>query len=135
MITNAGSHRLPLSVFRTGGIALILTLGACISAPCGSDDLTTRTSPTERTIVVGESFVAHATILGCGGKKQLRDEITWSALDTTVIQVEEKTGKITGLAPGHTVVEWKGSTWDIGWRIPVEVSPSAVGSGVSSPSP
>ena len=83
----------------------LITMGVSALSACGCPaDLRQDLSPTERTLVVGESFTPTTRFLGCLGTEPLDDEITWSASDTTVVRVDAQSGRTTGVAPGTAQV-------------------------------
>jgi hypothetical protein len=112
------------STFRAcsaGALLLSLAAGGCSDFVVGCpDDLQFRTTPTTRTIRVGEAFTASAEARGCGGTKRLDDVWTWRAADSVVVRVDSLAGRITGRAPGMTFVTPTGRRYGSG--VPVAVT-------------
>lgn len=83
--------------------AVVMTLASLTACGCDAD-LGISINPTSRTLQVGESFTPSARFLGCGGTEPLSDEITWTAQDTTIVQVDRNSGRTLALRPGQTAV-------------------------------
>ncbi len=75
-----------------------------------SDDLGMKLTPSERTILVGESFTPSVTLSTCGGQRRITDSFTWAAEDLAVVSVDPRTGRTTGKTPGQTLI------WPTGQR-------------------
>ncbi len=94
------------------GLAAVTSAASCsIVAPCGTDDLSMRISPTTATLAVGQRTTAAAEFRGCRGERRLSDVITWSAADSTVATVHPTSGVITGRAAGVTTVVPRGARY------------------------
>ena len=107
--------------------ACVALLAACdpasIFGGC-SDDLLTRVDPRNRTLRVGESYVAGASAWGCRGTKRLSDEWRYFVIDTTIARVDSLTGRVTGRAVGATDVGARGARYgDAPNRSRVTVTP------------
>ena len=87
------------------GLAILVgTVSCSVVAPCGTDDLSMRVSPTTAALAVGQRVTATAEFRGCRGERRLADVITWSVTDSTVATVHPTSGVITGRAAGVTAV-------------------------------
>lgn len=90
----------------------VAALALLFTAACGCDaDLRSRFEPESRTLKVGESFAAKVRLLGCGGTEPLSDVITWSAQDTSIVQVDAVSGLTRALRPGTTLVSATGQRY------------------------
>ena len=93
-------------------------LGGC------TDDLLSRVDPRNRTLRVGESYVATASAWGCGGTKRLADEWEFFVADTTIARVDSRTGRVTARSVGATDVGARGAYYgDAPNRSHVTVTP------------
>ena len=94
------------------GLSALASIAGCsVLAPCGTDDLSMRVSPTTPVLTVGQSVAATAEFLGCRGTRTLSDTITWSVADSMVATVHPATGVITGRAPGATTILPRGAKY------------------------
>ena len=99
---------------RSTWAALALALAAGAAAGCEQIrlpgeactlELRVDLRPPEQTIAVGQAFTATVELSSCGGRERLTDRFTWQARDPAVVDVDAATGRITGRAPGETLVE------------------------------
>lgn len=67
--------------------------------------------PPEQTITVGQTFTATVELSSCGGQERLSDSFAWQAQDPAIVEVEAAAGRITGKAPGETLVEVSGGKY------------------------
>jgi hypothetical protein len=104
---------------------------ACLIAACDTagilgvctDDLLSRVEPRNRTLRVGESYVATASAWGCSGTKRLADEWAFFVADTTIARVDSRTGRVTGRSVGAIDVGARGARYgDAGNRSHVTVT-------------
>jgi hypothetical protein len=125
------SRRRPLSV------ALALALAASTAAGCDlvgpgrvcTQELRVDLRPPEQTITVGQVFTATVELSSCGGRERLSDSFTWQAHDPAIVEVDAAAGRITGKAPGETLVEVSGRKY--GRVGAVRVTVTAVGLAVA----
>ena len=95
---------------------LALCLAASLAAGCDlaspgsvcTRELRVDLRPVEQTITVGQTFTATVELSSCGGRERLTDSFTWQAQDPTIVEVDAAAGRITGKAPGVTLVEVSG---------------------------
>jgi len=87
-----------------GGVALLVTLCGC---ECGEGTLT-RLGETERTIAVGQSFIATyetgGSYCNAGSFAPAADVTHWVTRDTATIALDSLTGQITGRRIGDAHV-------------------------------
>ena len=85
------------------GVALLLAVSGC--GDCAGVQLS-RLGVTERTIAVGESFVATYEEGGsCSGSfEPVPDRVRWSTAETTIVDVDSLTGRVTGKHVGDALV-------------------------------
>ena len=89
--THAASEWNRVQIFMQKLRTFLVTVSVGALSACGCPaELRQDLSPTERTLVVGESFTPRTRFLGCLGTEPLDDEITWSASDTTVVRVDAR---------------------------------------------
>lgn len=69
-----------------------------------TSELSWRLTPATQTLRIGESFKPEMVLLSCGGKEQLKDTITWSTEDARILAVDSRSGRVSALAAGATVV-------------------------------
>ena len=112
----------PLGII--GAISLLASgetvgiLGGC------TDDLLSRVDPRNRTLRVGESYVASASAWSCGGTKRLSDEWEFFVADTAIARVDARTGRVTARSVGATDVGARGARYgDAPVRSHVTVTP------------
>ena len=79
-------------------------------------------TPTERTLIIGESFTPSIKLSTCGGRLQVEDTFRWRANDTTVVRVDSVSGMTTGKRAGTTFVLVKGTRHGNLGIIPVTVN-------------
>jgi hypothetical protein len=95
-------------------VAAALLSGGCassrISATCPAD-VHYVFAPADTTIRADERFVAHATVLGCGGAEDLHQAITWHSDDSTIATIDVNTGVVTGVGTGQTNLWAKGTDY------------------------
>ena len=116
---------------RSGAAVLLLgavvVLGACdaISPAVCTADLQSVVSPTSAVLSVGDSATATAEAFGCGGTQRLEEDMRWSSRDSTVADVDPKTGMVRARSVGQTEIIGEDlGPYGIGpVRIPVEVTP------------
>jgi hypothetical protein len=70
-----------------------------------TDELSIETQPQDTTIVVGQQFTVDVDVTTCGGSERVPVDLRWSADDPAVVQVDERTGRVVGLAAGDALVE------------------------------
>jgi hypothetical protein len=124
-------------------LPLLLLLAAALGtiAACDSDrmvactaDLSWKTSPSSKTIHVGESFVVRGELLGCGGAHRLPSDVRWTSADTTLLRVEYlgfKWGdpvsrtRVTGVRAGTGFATGRNATTnrDLPFRVDVTILP------------
>ena len=85
------------------GLALLVSVSGC--GDCAGVKLS-RLGVTERTIAVGQSFVATYEEGGsCSGSfEPVPDRVQWSTRETTVVGVDSLTGRVTGKGVGDALV-------------------------------
>ena len=107
-------------------LAAVLGTGCDVLGPsvCPAD-LRWSVSPREADLTVGESVIARAEALGCGGTERLEEEMRWTSTDPTVATVNEVTGRITARGAGNArVIGEDLGPYRIGpVEVPVTVSP------------
>jgi len=96
--------RLRYYAWRAGAVLLAAASGCREFTAACPDDLRFRTTPSTRTLRVGEAFTASAEAFGCAGTRRLDEVWTWRAADAAVVRVDSLTGRITGVAAGRTLV-------------------------------
>jgi len=122
-----------LSQCRSTWVALALALATGTVASCDplspgqvcTRELRVDLRPPEQTITVGETFTATVELSSCGGRERLSDSFTWQAQDPAIAEVDAAAGRITGKAPGETLVEVSGRKY--GRVGAVRVTVTAVG--------
>jgi hypothetical protein len=84
-------------------VALLLSMPGC--GDCAGVELS-RLGVTERTIAVGQSFVATYEEGGsCNGSfEPVPGRVQWSTAETTVVDVDSLTGRVTGKRVGDALV-------------------------------
>jgi Bacterial Ig-like domain (group 2) len=105
-----------LSQCRSTGVTLALALAASTAASCDllspgrvcTLELRVDLRPPEQTITVGQTFTATVELSSCGGRERLSDSFAWQAQDPAIVEVDAAAGRITGKAPGETLVEVSG---------------------------
>ena len=100
-------------LLRSSALALPLVLAACseTSPTACTSELRVSLAPVDTAIVVGQSFTASVALSSCGGRQHLSDSVVWRADDTLVVVVNSTVGRVTGRAPGQTLVEATGHTY------------------------
>ena len=90
-----------LSAF--AGVALLLSVSGC--GDCAGVELF-RLGMTERTIAVGQSFFATYEEGGsCSDSfEPVPDRVHWSTAETTIVDVDSLTGRVTGRHVGDALV-------------------------------
>ena len=68
-------------------------------------------TPAETTLVVGQAFTPSVELASCGGTQRLTDVYVWKVEDQGVASVNSATGRVTGRAPGETVVVATGARY------------------------
>jgi outer membrane biogenesis lipoprotein LolB len=114
-------------------VALALALAAGTAAGCDlvrpgrvcTRELRVDLRPPEQTITVGQTFTATVELSSCGGQERLSDSFTWQAQDPAIVEIDAAAGRITGKAPGETLVEVSGRKY--GRVGAVRVTVTAVG--------
>ncbi len=99
------------------GILFLLLLSGCgiIGPEVCTDELSWRVTPTQATLMVGESTTVAAAGLTCGGKKSVEVDMRWSSDNPAIATVHETSGRITAITPGTTEIRGH----DVGpYRIP-----------------
>lgn len=76
--------------------------------PACTRELRVDLRPPEQTITVGQTFSATVELASCGGRERLSDSFTWQARNPAIVEVDAAAGRITGKAPGATLVEVSG---------------------------
>ena len=90
--------------------------------------------PPEQTITVGQTFTATVDLSSCGGRERLSDSFAWEAQEPAIVEVDAATGRITGKAPGETMVEVSGRKYGRVGAVRVTVTAPAF-SGRVKPTP
>ena len=83
-------------------IAPLLAAG-CAPAPAPVEctlEFSVQVTPDEQTIRVGESFVARAEAVTCGGRHRAPHAVGWRTMERQIVSIDQESGRITGLAPG-----------------------------------
>ncbi len=93
-------------------LALAFAVGTAAScdvvSPVCTRELQVDLRPVEQTITVGQTFTPSVELSSCGGKERVTDSFTLQAQDPAIVEVDDATGRITGKAPGETLVEVSG---------------------------
>lgn len=88
-------HRTPVL------IGLLLAAAGCTRAPVAcTRELMIQVTPDQQTVRVGESFLARAEGVSCGGRERAPYPVGWRTLEREIVSIDHETGRITGLAPG-----------------------------------
>lgn len=103
------------------GILLGALLAACNSMTGACTlELGTRASPRDTTIRVGQSFTPSFQFVGCGGRRVLEDSLSFRSSDSTVIAVDNFTGRTTARNQGSATILVTGALY--GGPFPISVS-------------
>jgi hypothetical protein len=106
------------------GLLAVAAATACELPVAGcTSDLRLLRSPVDTTVRVGQSFTASVGYLGCGGRKVLRDVVTYSSTDEAVLVVNETTGRVTAVGAGSAQIIGRGERYGASVPIPVTVNP------------
>jgi hypothetical protein len=100
------------STWATLALALVVgTAASCDALGPGrvcTRELRVGLSPAEQTITVGQTFGVTVELSSCGGRERLSDSFVWQVQDPAIVEVDPARGRITGKAPGETLVEVSG---------------------------
>jgi hypothetical protein len=82
----------------------VLSMSACFECKVGA--LQGRLGETERTIAIGESFIATYEQGGSCDKvfTPVTEHVRWTSAETTIVAVDSMTGQVTGLRRGDALI-------------------------------
>ena len=101
---------MPRCIFAVTVIAI--TAAACdgFSEDC-TEELRTRTTPADTSILVGQAFTPTVHLSTCGGSRVLSDVFTWHSENVSVASVDSQTGRVVGQAGGEVRITATGEKY------------------------
>lgn len=69
-----------------------------------TSELRSTVTPADTVLAVGQGFTPTILLTTCQGRKTITSPITWTAVDPTVVSVNQNTGETVALRPGTTIV-------------------------------
>jgi hypothetical protein len=92
------------------GMRRRLTDSIEVSATCTAE-LRWRVTPDTVRLAVGATVTPTHELSTCGGYVKLQDQLTWKAIDSSIVRTDASTGRTVALAPGSTAVTVTGQRY------------------------